>query len=217
MRASLPVVLGYLAIGFAFGVVARTAGMSVAEIAIMSLLLYAGSAQFIGAGMLGAGDPATAIISTAFLVNLRHLLMSAALSPSFRHLSPWQNLLVGAELTDETFAVASTRLANGQPGSGRWMLGLNMTSQFSWVIATVAGGLFGQVIPDTDALGLDFALPAMFVALLMLQATNWKKVLVGVVAAGLAVGIGLLVPGRWNVIIATVLAATVGVALDSWK
>lgn len=217
VRAAAPVVLGYLAIGFAFGVVARTAGMSVAEIAIMSVLLYAGSAQFIGAGMLAAGDPASAIISTTFLVNLRHLLLSAALAPSFRGLSVWQNLLAGAELTDETFAVAATHLSGGRPAHPAWIFGLNLTAHVTWLAATVAGGLFGQAIPDTGALGLDFALPAMFVALLMLQATNRKQVAVAVVAAALAVGVGVLVPGRWNVIVATVLAAGVGVWLDQWK
>lgn len=220
VRAATPVVLGYLPIGFAFGVLARTGGLSVLEIALMSLLVYAGSAQFIGAGMLAAGDPAAAIVSTTFLVNLRHLLMSAALSPSYRGLPAWVNSLLGYELTDETFAVASAHL-QGRLADPRWVAGLNLTSQFTWILASVAGGVFGDVIPDTGRWGLDFALPAMFVALLVLQLgpdRSGKKyrtrVQVALASALLAVIFGLIIPGRWNVILATVLAAALGVWLE---
>lgn len=222
VRAAGPVVLGYVAIGFAFGVVGRTAGLTVAEIALMSLIVYAGSAQFVGAGMLAAGDPAGAIVSTTFLVNLRHLLLSAALAPSFRHLPAWKSFLAGAELTDETFAVASAHLAvtnpdgRARPVSAPWMFGLNLTSQATWIAATVAGGLFGQAVGDPAALGLDFALAAMFVGLLILQVTDGKKAAVAGLAAALAVGAGLLLPGRWDVVIATVVAATAGAVWDRW-
>jgi len=217
VRAAVPVVLGYLPIGFAFGVLARTGGLSVLEIALMSLLVYAGSAQFIGAGMLAAGDPAGAIVSTTFLVNLRHLLMSAALAPSFRGIRPAVGALLGFELTDETFAVATAHL-QGRPADPWWMAGLNLTSQATWVLASVAGGIFGEAIPDTRALGLDFALSAMFVALLVLQLGSpedrrGRRVRLGVaLAAGvLTVAAGLLIPGRWNVILAAVVAAALGV------
>src|SRR3954447_19004710 len=97
--------LGYLSIGFAAGVVEKTAGLSIAEIALLSLLLYAGSAQFILAGMITAGHSVTSMIFSIFMVNLRHILLSAALSPYFRHLSLLKNILIGSLLTDETFGV----------------------------------------------------------------------------------------------------------------
>jgi 4-azaleucine resistance transporter AzlC len=104
--------LGYLSIGFAAGVVGKTSGLSVTEITLMSVLIYAGSAQFILAGMVAAQSSATAIIFTIFFLNLRHLLLSAALSPYFRHLSPLKNLLIGSLLTDETFGVAINQTTN---------------------------------------------------------------------------------------------------------
>jgi 4-azaleucine resistance transporter AzlC len=161
MRAAGPVVLGYLPIGFAFGVLARTAGLTVAEIGLMSLLVYAGSAQFIGTGMIGAAVAAPAIISTTFLVNLRHLLMSTALVPSFKENTPLQNSLLAYGITDETFAV-NTAILQGRPASRGFIAGVHITSQLSWVIASVVGGLVGQMAGNTEALGLDFALPAMF-------------------------------------------------------
>src|SRR3990172_12658401 len=80
-RAGLPVVLGYLSIGFAAGVVQRASGLSVAEVMLMSLVLYAGSAQFVAASMIAAASPPLAVIATVLFVNLRHLLLSAALPP----------------------------------------------------------------------------------------------------------------------------------------
>ncbi len=218
MRASLPVVVGYAAIGFAFGVVAGTAGLRVPEVTLMSLILYAGSAQFVMAGLLGAGAPAVTIIATVFLVNLRHFLYSAALVPYLRRLPVWQNTLIAAELTDETFAVATGHLAQGRrPGAG-WFYGLNITAQAAWVIATTLGAIAGSAVPDARALGLDFALPAMFAALLVLQIAARSRVhpalWVAVTAAAIAVGGAMVIPASWAIIAATLVAAGVGVAIE---
>ena len=117
IKDCVPTMLGYLSIGFAAGVVEKTAGLSIAEIALMSLLLYAGSGQFIAAGMIAASNPISAIIFTVFFINLRHLLLSAAVSPYFRHLPPWKNMVVGSLLTDETFGVAINHLQNKKQAS----------------------------------------------------------------------------------------------------
>ncbi|HEX2050586.1 MAG TPA: AzlC family ABC transporter permease [Actinomycetota bacterium] len=217
-RAAFPVVLGYLGIGFAAGVVERSVGMTILEILLLACILYAGSAQFVTAGMLAAGSAAAAITVTVFFVNLRHLLLSAALSPHFRDEPPAKSFLLGAQLTDETFAVASAGLERAHD-KGSWMLGLNLTAYTTWVVANVAGGVFGQALPDPEALGLDFALASMFAALLVLNLAGSASVRKGtgiaLVAAVVAVGVKLLVPGNWNVMTATVVAASVGVAWTS--
>ncbi|MGF7047812.1 putative branched-subunit amino acid permease [Paenibacillus sp. DS2015] len=87
VKDCVPTLLGYLSIGFAAGVVGNTSGLSIAEIALMSALLYAGSGQFIAAGMIAASSSVSAIIFTIFFINLRHLLLSAALAPQFKRLS----------------------------------------------------------------------------------------------------------------------------------
>ncbi len=216
VRAATPVVLGYLPIGFAFGVLARATGLTVAEIALMSVLVYAGSAQFIGAGMISAGASVPAIISTTFLVNLRHLLMSAALAPSFRRQSPLTNSLLAYGITDETFAVNSAAL-QGRPASPWFVAGLHITSQSTWVLSSTAGGLAGQMAANTAALGLDFALPAMFIGLLMPNLQGEERgvrIISAIVAAVVAVGITLYAAeSSWSIIAATVIAATVGVLL----
>src|SRR3954452_9793422 len=123
VKDCVPTLLGYLSIGFAAGVVEKTAGLSIAEIALMSILLYAGSGQFIAAGMIAASNPISAIIFTVFFINLRHLLLSAAIAPYFQHLSPWKNLSVGSLLTDETFGVAINQAQHIKQISYKLMLG----------------------------------------------------------------------------------------------
>ena len=104
MRFALPIVLGYLPIGFAFGVLGMQAGMTPATVGLMSLLVYAGSSQLIAAGLLAAGTGTAGIILAVFVVNLRHLLMSAALTPHLKHWTRLEQAWFSYELTDESFA-----------------------------------------------------------------------------------------------------------------
>lgn len=220
-RAGLPVVLGYLSIGFAAGVVQRASGLSLAEVMLMSLVLYAGSAQFVAASMIAAASPPLAVVVTVLFVNLRHLLLSAALAPFFSRVTAWKNALIGAQLTDETFVIALNRLQRGGQGvSPAWMAGLNLSAYASWAVANLAGALAGGLVEHTRALGFDFALPAMFAALLVLQfaeqASRLRALAVALTASALSVGIALALPGNWNIIIATVAGATLGAALELW-
>lgn len=225
-RAALPVVLGYLSIGFAAGVVERAAGLTVLEVLLLSTVLYAGSAQFVAASMIAAASPASAIVATVFFVNLRHLLLSAALAPALARLPAWVNALIGVQLTDETFVVAWSRVANGGQLNGPWMAGLNLSAWGAWGLANVAGALLGEVIRDTRALGFDFALAGMFAALAVLQLSaggdqarhrRARAITVAIVAAALSVVVALQLAGNWNVIVATLVAATLGLVLERWS
>ena len=208
-KAALPVILGYLGIGFAAGVVEHAAGLSYAEILLLSTVLYAGSAQFVVAGMLGS--PAAAIVLTVFFLNLRHLLLSAALAPALRAVPAWKNALLGLQLTDETFVVASSR----QDITAGWMAGLNLAAWSAWAVANLAGAALSGHASDTRALA--FALPAMFAGLLALQ----LKSRTGWAAAGLAALSALLVhkafPGPWAIVSAALLGASLGLAIERWK
>jgi 4-azaleucine resistance transporter AzlC len=221
VKDCVPTLLGYLSIGFAAGVVERTAGLSIAEIALMCIILYAGSAQFIAAGMLAASSSATSIIITIFFVNLRHILLSAALSPYFRHLSPLKNMLVGSLLTDETFGVAINQTAKNKYISEKWMHGLNITAYLNWFVGNIAGALLGQWISNPEKFGLDFALPAMFIGLLVLSMLSRKKialdVMVAIIAVVVAVGTSSMLSSSMGVITATIIASTIGMVLERWK
>ncbi|ELK39759.1 branched-chain amino acid ABC transporter permease [Brevibacillus agri] len=221
VKDCIPTLLGYLSIGFAAGVLEKTAGLSIMEIALMSILLYAGSAQFIAAGMIAAGSSAMGIIITILFVNLRHILLSAALSPYFRHLTAFRNMLVGSLLTDETFGVAINEAAKRKQIDEKWMHGLNVTAYLNWIAANLAGAYFGQWIANPEQLGLDFALPAMFIGLLVLAMMSRKQIrldiVVAISAVVIAVGVSVLYPGNLGVIVATLCASTIGMVIERWK
>lgn len=214
-------VLGYLAIGLAFGVLARTAGLSILEVLLLSALLYAGSAQFIFASLVAGASAPLAVVITIFLVNVRHSLYSAALSPYLRQQPLWKNMLIGAQLTDETFALATSYLVKGRTADPAWLFGINLTAQLAWIAATTFGALLGQAITNINALGLDFALAAMFAALLVLQMANHPRlriaVLVVLTAGIIAMGGTLLFSSSWAILIAAIAAATAGVLLEGGK
>src|SRR5699024_5008910 len=156
VKDCVPTLLGYLSIGFAAGVIEKTAGLSIVEITLLSLILYDGSAQFIVAAMFAARGSTSAIIITVFFVNVRHLLLSAALAPYFKHLSTGKNMLIGSLLTDETFGVAITKSAERKYISEKWMHGLNITAYANWIVANIAGAMFGQWISNPETYGLDY-------------------------------------------------------------
>ncbi len=169
VRDCIPTLLGYIGIGLAAGVVGNSANLSIMEIGLLSALVYAGASQFIFCAMVAAASPHSAIIATVFIVNLRHFLMSAALSTHFTRYSLLKNIGIGALLTDESFGVASLRTSKGLPLSDRWMNGLNVTAYLTWIASCLLGGYMGSWIGNPEAMGLDFALTAMFIALLVLQ------------------------------------------------
>src|SRR2546428_13309301 len=134
MRAAVPVVLGYLGTGIAAGVVERAAGLSSAEVLRISAVLYAGSAQSVVTSMLSLASPAPAIVLTVFFLNLRHLLLSAALAPALRGVPAWKKALLGLQLTDETFVAASGR----PPLSPAWMAGLDVAAWIALAMGKLA-------------------------------------------------------------------------------
>ena len=221
VKDCIPTLLGYLSIGLAAGVVQKTAGLSIAEIALISLILYAGSAQFIAAGMIAVSSSPAAIVITIFIVNLRHILLSAALSPYFRHLTPLRNMLVGSLLTDETFGVAINQTLNKERISEQWMHGLNITAYLNWFLANIAGAFLAQWISDPDQFGLQFALPAMFIGILVISMMDRKKIrldlVVAILAVIIAIGSSFLFSSSVGVIIATVIASTIGMVFEKWK
>jgi len=213
-KEALPIVLGYLPIGFAFGVLACNAGLSVLETMLMSLFVYAGSAQFIAVGLLCTGAGAGLIVTTTFLVNLRHLLMSAALLPYLRKIPVPALAALAYEITDESFALSTTILKNREP-TFPFMAGLQTTAHSSWVLFSFLGALSSSLLTGIDRLGLDFALPAMFIALLVIQLRGIKTAIVGVISLSISLVIVFSLPGNWNIIIATMIAASTGVFITN--
>ena len=206
--AAWPICLGYFPIGLAFGVAAQKTGLTPLEIGLMSCIVFAGSAQFVGVSMLGMGAGIPAIILTAFTVNLRHLLMSSALALHLKLKDPRWIALFGYGVTDESFAVNLVRFRSGV-WDWREALVVNHTANIAWVASTTVGGYAGVLIPP-GAFGIDYALPAMLLSLLAFQLHDRIHVMVGVLSGIIAVILCLILPGNLYMLIAPVIAATAG-------
>lgn len=214
-KSAWPVVMGYLPIGFALGVLASQAGLTPAEIGLMSLFVYAGASQFIAVGMLGADAGMLAIAATTFLVNIRHLLMSAALSPYFHGVRRSLLAALSFFMTDEAFGLSTTVFSERGKGDAAYFAGLGLAPYVTWFVATVAGAFVGGVVDIPAGLGLDFALTGMFIGLLAGSLRSTSAVLAAIVGGVIAVATGTGL-GRWSVIIAAIVAATAGVVVGQW-
>ncbi len=215
MLKAVPIVLGYLPVGFAFGVLAEKAGISTINALLMSLIVFAGSSQLIVVGLMAAGITPVSIIMTTFVVNLRHMLMSAALSP---YLQQWsRSALAGFayELTDETFAIHAARFSREEPQKVE-TFAINFTSHAAWIAGTWLGVAAGSFIADVEPFALDYALPAMFIALLVMQIKAKSQIFSALIAAGISVVLLLLGFGQWHVILGTIIGATFGVMVEQW-
>jgi 4-azaleucine resistance transporter AzlC len=205
--------MGYIPIGFALGVMAADIGLKTFETGLMSFFVYAGSAQFIAVNLLGMGISPLPIIATTLFVNLRHVLFSASLSPYFKEINQKLISFISFYITDESFAVSITDVKEKNLAY-TYFIGLYVTSYLSWILSTMIGSAFCALIPDTKALGFDFALPGMFLALLCMQLKDWKTIAVALIAGALSILFVFAIPGNWNVILAAVIAAVLGVLLD---
>lgn len=207
--AAWPICLGYVPIGLAFGVLAQKAGLVPFEIAMMSVIVFAGSSQFIAVSMLSSGAGVAAIIFTTFMVNLRHLLMSMSLSVFLKNVGRMRLTLFSYGVTDESFALNYSRFKNGNWNVNQAIV-LNQTANFTWIVSTVLGGYGGRFI-DESAFGLDYALVAMFICLLVFQLRGRRTIATAVVAGVSAVVLSILMPGNGYIVVASIFAATVGV------
>jgi len=201
VRAELPIVLGVLPFGLIYGVLAVSAGMSPALSVASSVIVFAGSAQFIGAQLIGAGAPALVIWATTFIVNVRHLLYSAALSPYAAHLPRRWQLLLGYLLTDEAYVVTAVHYEAGHESLENrhyFWLGAGLTLWMSWQMSTITGVFFGTQVPASWS--LDFTLALTFIGMvvpLCRYRPNLAAALVagavGVLANGLPYRLGLMI------------------------
>lgn len=212
MRLGLPILLGYVPVGAAFGVAATAAGFTVAQATSCSALVLAGAGQFIGLAALQSSANLTAALVATGVVNLRYLLFSATMSPRTRETPRWQQLLIAFTLTDETFAVNIDDSLEGR-ADGWSMLGVGAVSWLGWTLGTLAGALAGSAIGDPARWGVGFAMPAMFTALLVGQVTGARTLVAAVLAAGLALVLAAALPGQWPVVLAAVAAASIMTAV----
>jgi 4-azaleucine resistance transporter AzlC len=215
LLTAVPVVFGYLPVGFAFGVLAQKSGVSGINTLCMSLFVYGGASQFIAVGLVAVNAPAITIIATTFIVNLRHVIMASSLAP---FLIRWQPLKLAAfcfQLTDETYALHVSSFSRGRPGQTE-LLAANITAHLAWLTGTGLGVIAGSAVADVKPFALDYALPALFIALIIFQIKNRVQFIVALTAGVLATGLSLAGLTHWNIILAALAGATVGIMIEPW-
>jgi len=216
IKDALPIVLGYIPLGFVFGVLANQVGMTVFQACFMSLMCFTGAGQYIAIGIMQAGGAVFTIITANLLVNLRYFLFATSMVPYLKTVNPILAAVLSYGLTDETYAVAMTRYKNHK-ASASYMAGLNITAHIGWIGSTLAGAILGTLITNTDCIGLGFALPAMYICLLIFVVGRRIDALVAGISAALCIIIGYIIPSSMinlsNIIIATLVAASLGVLI----
>lgn len=208
-RALAPLLVGVAPFGVIYGVVALQSGLSPVAAMAMSSLVFAGSAQFLLAQLVGAGAPALVMIGAVFLINLRHALYSASMAPHLAHLPGRWKALLAYLLTDEAYAAAITPLtAAGNRRHAHWILcGAGITLWAGWQLATLAGIVLGAGLP-TD-LPLDFALPLTFIAIVVPLIGDRFRLLAALAAGTLAVLLAGL-PYKTGLLAAAVIGIALG-------
>lgn len=214
--ATAPFIVGVAPFGMAYAVSALAAGFSPLETFLFSVLACSGSAQMASVGLAASGSGPVAIVVTALGLSLRHVLYGLSLATWLPRSTQPPTPVLAATIFDEGFGVA-TREAEGGRGSAGFLFGANGLLYLTWIAATVAGIVLGQLLPDPEAIGLDVIFPFSFLALLLPMVRTRRDVVVAIVAGAAALILqGVVGPGP-TIVIAIVGAAALGAALDRWE
>ena len=212
IKAELPILVGIVPFGMIYGISALGAGITPADAQAMSSVVFAGSAQFVLVQLVQANAPLAVMLATGFVVNLRHALYSASLSPRMKQLNLWWKVILSYLLTDEAYAVTVTHY--NQPGEDAhkhwYFLGAGLTMWSGWQVSTAVGIFLGAQAPP--AWGLDFALPLVFIALVVPALKDRASALVAV-AAGLTALLANGMPYKLGLL----TAAFVGIIVGLWS
>lgn len=207
IKSGVAIAIGYAPVALTFGLLAKSTGLSIVETTLMSMIVFAGAAQYISLNLLSLGTGPFEIILTTFILNIRHFLMSASLNEKAEHDPLWKKALYAFGITDETFSVAAMKEGTV---SASYMFGLIFISYSSWVINSAIGHIVGAYLPESVQVSLSVALYAMFVGLLIPAIKTERKALWLAVCAG-AINCMLLlwlhVPKGWAIVIATIVSA----------
>lgn len=212
LKAVWPIWIGYIPLGFACGVLAQKVGVSAWETGLMSLLVFAGSGQFIALAMIGGGASITSIVLTNFIVNLRYMLYSSTLATYLLGQSRLYVAGFSQGVVDETFAVNFSNFAEDDWNT-KQALALNILAHSCWVISTMLGNWLGNIL-DVNMAVVSYTLTAMFIALWSFHFHNKLLVLTGVLAGGLALALSGVLSNQLHIVAATAIAATVGCLIE---
>ncbi len=211
IRDGLPIVIGYFPIAMAFGILAKSGGLTIMETLGFSLFVYAGASQFIAVNMIILGAGVGEIVLATLLLNFRHFLMSASLAAKMDNIKGIAKPVLGFGVTDEAFSVAS--FAEGTL-SESYLSTLELFAYSSWVLGTGTGFVIGGILPEVLQRSMDIGLYAMFVAILVPELKKTFKVLTLALLSGAVNSVFLYIfkwPQGWSIVVAIVLVSSLGI------
>lgn len=209
VRAGVAIAIGYTPIALAFGLLAKTTGLTLGETVLMSLVVFAGASQYIALSLIAAGTGALEIVLTTFILNIRHFLMSASLSEKADPDAFWKKALYAFGITDETFSVAAMKEGTV---NASYMFGLIAMAYGSWVVNSGIGHAVGASLPESLQESMSIALYAMFIGLLVPALKKQRKIvwLAGLSALFNSIGTFVLHLSKgWSIVLATLLSAVI--------
>ena len=182
---TVPVLMGYLAIGIAFGLMLQEIGYNFIWAFFMSLSIYAGSGQYLGVTLLATAASLGTVALMTLLINFRHLVYGLSMLEKFRGMG-WRKLYMIFSLTDETYALLSSAQAPIGVDPRRFYFAIALLDQSYWVLGSVIGGVAGALIPFSTE-GVDFAMTALFVVIAVDQWKAYKKHLPALIGGAVTV------------------------------
>lgn len=187
-RDTIPVIFGAVPFGIIFGALAINAGLSVYATLGMSLIVFAGSSQFVAAGLVAQGAGVLVIVLTTFVVNLRHGLYAASLGPYLSKQSQRWLLPLGFWLTDETYAVVVQRYARADESVHKhwYHLGSSLAMYLNWQLCTVIGIVAGTQLHGLSDWGLEFAMVVTFIGIVVPLLSSWPMLICAIVAGAVS-------------------------------
>jgi 4-azaleucine resistance transporter AzlC len=212
VRAVAPVLLGVLPFALVAGVAAVSTGLSLVEAMGMSVVVFAGASQLAALDLLRQDAPLAVVVVTAAVINLRMMMYSASIAPHFRSFSARWKALLAYLLTDQAYALSLARFGDDDEiDRKRFYLGIAATLWIVWQLGTLAGVLLGAGVPDSW--GLEFAVPLVFLAVLVPVLEGRASLVAAGVAAAVAVGGGGL-PLNLGLLVAAVVGIAAGMGAE---
>ena len=206
--ALAPLWLGVVPFAAAYAITARSAGLSLIETQALSVLVFAGSAQFSAVGLFAVGTAGAEIVLTTFLLNVRHLLYGVSLGREFE-LARRERPVAAFFLTDEAFGVA----AASKERSFRFLLGVELSLFTMWNLATLGGFLLGSALPDPERLGVDLIFPLAFLALLVPLVRTRVELVVALGSGAVAYALARSLPGGLPILVTGIGGSLLGAYL----
>lgn len=213
---TFPIWAGIMPFGIVCALTAHTSGLNPLQIQVLFLTVYAGTAQLTAVNMIAGGADILSIIFTTFIINMRLLLYSMSFAIALPKLNWWCRLLLPHCLLDQTYALTIKRISNKEAGAGL-LLGAGVGLLVCWNLSALIGMMLGNAIPNPNAFGIQLTFPLLLMVTILpylKSRPTWGAVLA---ASVIALGLRLVLPGKWYLLLAAIGGCIVGGLLEGRK